>query len=58
MLKDLKYLNKTTFICRISAVLNAFQTIDNDANHLNIYCLNCIRHGKNATYEPGLKRSL
>ena len=33
---------------------NAIQTIDNEANHLIIYCLNCIRHGRNATYEPGL----
>ena len=45
---------KTTFIRRISAVSNAIQTIDNEANHLIIYCLNCIRHGRNATYEPGL----
>ena len=42
------------FIRRISAVSNAIQTIDNEANHLIIYCLNCIRHGRNATYEPGL----
>ena len=46
---------KTTCIRRISAVSNAIQTIDNGANHLIIYCLNCIRHGRNATYEPGLK---
>ena len=46
---------KATFIRRISAVSNAIQTIDNEANHLIIYCLNCIRHGRNATYEPGLK---
>ena len=39
---------------RISAASNAIQTIDNEANHLIIYCLNCIRHGRNATYEPGL----
>ena len=32
---------------------NAIQTIDNEANHLIIYC---IRHGRNATYEPGLKQ--
>ena len=42
------------YIRRISAVSNAIQTIDNEANHLIIYCLNCIRHGRNATYEPGL----
>ena len=47
---------KATFIRRISAVLNAIQTIDNEANHLIIYCLNCIRHGRNATYEPGLRK--
>ena len=46
--------NKATFIRRISAVSNAIQTIDNEANHLVMYCLNCIRHGRNATYEPGL----
>ena len=45
---------ETTFIRGISAVSNAIQTIDNEANHLIIYCLNCIRHGRNATYEPGL----
>ena len=45
----------TTFIRRISAVSNAIQTIDNEANDLIIYCLNCIRHGRNATYEPGLR---
>ena len=45
----------TTFIRRISAVSNAIQTVDNEANHLIIYCLNCIRQGRNATYEPGLR---
>ena len=45
---------KTRFIRRISAVSNVIQTKDNEANHLIIYCLNCIRHGRNATYEPGL----
>ena len=49
-----KLKDKATFIRRISAVSNAIQTIDNEANHLIIYCLNCIRHGRNATYEPGL----
>ena len=33
------------------------QTIDNEANRLIIYCLNCIRHGRNATYEPGLTQN-
>ena len=47
--------SKTRFTRRISAVSNAIQTKDNEANHLIIYCLNCIRHGRNATYEPGLK---
>ena len=32
--------NKTRFIRRISAVSNAIQTKDNEANHLIIYCLN------------------
>ena len=27
---------------------------DNEANHLIIYCLNCIRHGRNVTYEHDL----
>ena len=31
------------------------QTNDNEANHLIIYYLNCIQHGRNATYEPGLR---
>ena len=56
LLKEVSLLYiKATFICRISAVSNAIQTIDNEANHLIIYCLNCIRHGRNATYEPGLR---
>ena len=37
-----------------SFVRDAIQTKDNEANHLIIYCLNCIRHGRNATYEPGV----
>ena len=40
-------------IRRISAVSNAIQTKDNEANHL-IYYLNCIQHSRNATFEPGL----
>ena len=34
---------------------NAVQTKDNEANHLIIYCLNCIPHNRNAAYEPGLR---
>ena len=49
---------KATFKRRISAVSNAIQTIDNEANHLIIYCLNCIRHGRYATYEPGLTEDI
>ena len=45
---------KVRFIRRISAMSNAIQTKDNEANHLIIYCLNCIRHGRDAAYEPGL----
>ena len=43
------------FIHRISAVLNAIETIDNEMICFIIFCLNCIRHGRNATYEPGLR---
>ena len=42
------------FIRRISAVSIAIQTKDKEENHLIIYFLNCIGHGRNATYEPGL----
>ena len=45
---------KARFIRRISAVSNAIETIDNEMICLIIFCLNCIRHGRNATYEPGL----
>ena len=38
---------------RIFVVSNAIQTIDNETAYL-IYCLNCIRHGENSTYETGL----
>ena len=31
------------FIRRILIASNAIQTIDNEVNHLVIYCLNCIR---------------
>ena len=46
---------KARFIRRISAVSNAIETIDNEMICLIIFCLNCIRHGRNATYEPGLR---
>ena len=39
----------------ISTVSNAIQT--SESNHIIIYCLNCIRHGRNATYELGLSYS-
>ena len=42
------------FIRHISAVSNAIETIDNEMICFIIYCLNCIRHGRNATYERGL----
>ena len=54
LLRWLTCVFQVRFICRISAVSNAIQTKDNEANHLIIYCLNCIRHGRNATHEPGL----
>ena len=47
---------KARFIRRISAVSNAIETIDNEMICLIIFCLNCIRHGRNATYEPGLSK--
>ena len=49
---------KARFIRRISAVSNAIETIDNEMIYLIIFCLNCIRHGRNATYEPGLSVTL
>ena len=39
---------------RISAVSNAIETIDNEMICFIIFCLNYIRYGRNATYEPGL----
>ena len=41
----------------ISAVSNAFETIDNEMICFIIFCLNCIRHGRNATYELGPNNS-
>ena len=46
-------MHKARFIRRISAVSNAIETIDEMICFI-IYCLNCIRHGRNATYERGL----
>ena len=46
--------SKARFIRRISAVSNAIETIDNEMICFITYCLNCIRHGRNATYERGL----
>ena len=48
-------LSKARFIRRISAVSNAIKAIDNEMICFIIYCLNCIRHGRNATYERGLR---
>ena len=45
---------KARFKRRISAVSNAIETIDNEMIYLIIFCLNCIRHGRNATFETGL----
>ena len=49
---------KARFIRRISAVSNTIETIDNEMICFIIYCLNCIRHGRNATYERGLRFTL
>ena len=49
-----KHVRKARFIRRISAVSNAIETIDNEMICFIIYCLNCIRHGRNATYERDL----
>ena len=48
------YKSKARFIRQISAVSNAIETIDNEMIFFITYCLNCIRHGRNATYECGL----
>ena len=47
-------IDQARFIRRISAVSNAIETIDNEMICFIIYCLNCIRHARNATYECGL----
>ena len=48
------YFFKVRFIRRISAVSNAIEKMDNEMICFIIFSLNCIRHGRNATYEPGL----
>ena len=39
---------KARFIRRVSAVSNAIETIDNEMICFIIFCLSCIRHGRNA----------
>ena len=48
--------SKARFIRRISAVSNAIEVIDNEMICFIVYCLNCIRYGRNPTYERGLRR--
>ena len=45
---------KARFKRRTFHVPNAIQTIVNELINLIIYCLNCIRHMKSSTFEPGL----
>ena len=40
---DFGIIVKACFIRRILVASNAIQTIDNEVNHLIIYCLNCIQ---------------
>ncbi len=47
--------HKARFIHCISAMSNAIQTKDNAMICFIIFCLNCIWHSRNATYEPGLR---
>ena len=49
-------ITKARFIRRISAVSNAIETKDIEANHLIIYYFNCIRRDKNSTFETGQSR--
>ena len=46
--------SKARFKRRTFHVPNAIQTIVNELINLIIYCLNCIRHMKSSTFEPGL----
>ena len=39
----------------ISVVSNAIETMDNEMICFIIFCLNCFRHGRNTTYELGLR---
>ena len=49
--------SKVLFKRRTFHVPNAIQTIDNEIYQLINYCLNCIRHMKSSTFEPGLSQS-
>ena len=51
----LLYLPKARFKRRTFHVPNAIQTIDNEIYQRINYCLNCIRHMKSSTFEPGLR---
>ena len=51
---EVNQLSEARFIRRTSAVSNAIETIDNEMICFIIFCLNSIRRGRNATYEPGL----
>ena len=46
--------SEARFIRRIFSLSNAIETTDNEIICFIIFCLNCIRHDRNATYEPGL----
>ena len=48
-------MSEACFIRRILVASNAIQTIDNEMIHLIIYCLNCIRRDRNATFKTGLR---
>ena len=54
--QELNLESNAWFIRRISALSNAIETIDNEMIWVIIFCLNCTRHGRNATYEQDLKR--
>ena len=47
--------SKACFIRRILVASNAIETTDNEMINLIIYCLNCIRRDRNATFKTGLK---
>ena len=50
------FIFKAQFKRRTFHVPNAIQTIDDKICPLINYCLNCIRHMKSSTFEPGLTR--